>query len=100
MIVQDGDIGGGVVQRRFNISDRPVMVGTRLSRDDILAIRNRRTLVGGGFIAIHPPAPSSEPNERHLVHNGGGRYDVIEGRKLNDRALTKEEAEDLATQPT
>lgn len=97
-VVQDIDIGGGVVSRRFNIGSRPVFVGTRLTRGEILAIRNRRTLIGGGTISIHPPAVA-EPGERHIVHNGGGRYDVIEGRKLNGAPLTKDEAEDLATQP-
>lgn len=97
-VALDRDIGGGVVVRRFSIGDRPVFVGTRLSRGDILAIRNRRTLIGGGMIAIHPPT-IAERAERHIVHNGGGRYDVIEGRKLNAGPLTKDEAEDLATTP-
>lgn len=98
MVVQDSAIGGGVVQRRFKIGDRPVFVGTRLSRGEILAIRNRRTLIGGGAISVYPPA-IAEPGERHIVHNGGGRYDVIEGRKLNSGPLSKDEAEDLATRP-
>jgi hypothetical protein len=100
-VLRDEQIGGGVVLRRFTIVDRHIMVGTRLSRNEILAIKNRRTLIGSDAISVHPRAVAceTEPGERHIVHNGGGRYDVIEGRKLNSGPLTKDEAEDLATRP-
>lgn len=101
--LRDEQIGGGVVLRRFTNGANPVVVGTRLSREEILGIKNRRTLIGSDAISVYPRAPEAEPTapgERHIVHNGGGRYDVIEGRKLNSGPLSKDEAEDLATRPT
>lgn len=35
---------------------------------------------------------------RHAIHRGCGKYDVIEGVKLNDEQLSKEEAEAMVGQ--
>jgi hypothetical protein len=97
----DGEIGGGVVRRRFTMNGESVAPGTKLTRDQILAmpINNRRALVRNKNIDVFPPAPIvAGPGVRHVVHNGGGRFDVIVGVKLNDRALTREEAEAIAAQ--
>lgn len=93
-------IGGGIVRRIWNMGPP---VGTILSPEQIvkIPIGNRRSLIRNGKLDIFPPAPArAMPDaERHIVHNGGGRYDVIVGVKLNSAALTREEAEDLATRP-
>lgn len=105
--LRDTEIGGGVVRRRFNMTfpgrDGVVSMvpGTPLTAEQILAmpIGNRRGLVRMGHIDVFPRMAAPPDAERHIVHNGGGRYDVIAGVKLNAAALTREEAEELATRP-
>jgi hypothetical protein len=109
-VLKDADIGGGVVLRRFQFgADRPGG-GTKLTAAQVLSMnpKNRRELVRLGYLSVFPRAdtlPDYQPAdplagaERHIVHNGGGRYDVIAGVKLNDAALSREEAEELATRP-
>jgi hypothetical protein len=105
--MKDAEIGGGVVRRRFNMTVPgaagvvSVVPGTKLAAEQILAmpIGNRRGLVRMGHIDVFPKAAALPDAERHIVHNGGGRYDVIAGVKLNAAVLTREEAEELATRP-
>jgi hypothetical protein len=93
-------IGGAIVRRVWSMGPP---VGTVMSPEQIaqMPIGNRRSLIRNGKLDVFPPAPArAEANaERHIVHNGGGRYDVIVGVKLNSSVLTREEAEDLATRP-
>jgi hypothetical protein len=105
--LKDAEIGGGVVRRRFNMTVAgavgvvSMIPGARLTAEQILAmpIGNRRGLVRMGHIDVFPKTAAPPEAERHIVHNGGGRYDVIAGVKLNDRVLDREEAEELATRP-
>lgn len=92
-IIKDEDIGGGSVLRTFTMRGEAQKVGTQLSRSELLGIpyANRQALIDGGKISIYPPSA-----ERHIVSDGFGRYSVYAGRKLNDRPLTKAEAEELA----
>lgn len=115
---QLGDIGGGVVGHPFRMGEKYMLRGTALTRDEILAIpaSNRRALVERGSIRVWPmgaperpaevmhpppaksadaPAPSAE-TQKHLMHIGAGKYHVIEGRRLNEEPLAKEEALALA----
>ncbi len=95
----DGEIGGGVVRRRFSMNGESVAPGTRLTAAQILAmpLNNRRALVRNRNIDVFPPSgAASAAGTRHIVHNGGGRFDVIVGVKINDRILSREEAEELA----
>lgn len=99
-MITDHEIGGAVTQRRFTNAGTVLPVGARMTREDVMAIpaSNRRALALNGFIAVHPRGDASAPtsDKRHIVHNGGGRFDVIAGHKLNDAPMTKEEAEELA----
>lgn len=95
------DIGGGIVRRRFTIGDRDVVFGDRLTAADILAIplSNRRALVERGHLSVYPPSgQAADPADRHIANLGFGKFDVIEGRKLNSSPLTKDEAEALVAQ--
>ena len=98
--ISDDDVGGARVRRIFTAAGRTLRAGDTLTRDEVLAMRNRRTLAEIGAIEIWPRTMGGIADaERHIVHNGGGRFDVIAGHKLNARPLTKDEAEELATRP-
>jgi len=92
------EIGGGFVARPFFKGKEYLANGTPLTADEIKSFGNHKRLVAAGFIKVYPPhgetAPVSEV--RHVVHCGGGNFDVIAGRKLNDKPLTKDEAHALA----
>jgi len=101
-------IGGGKVERPFRMGDRSLPRGTVLSRDEVMSIRisNRGSLIDKGYLSVWPRdaiaqqvAQHSEPQERHVVNCGFGRYDVVEGRKLNEQYLDKESAYLLAGKP-
>jgi hypothetical protein len=101
MDIAETDIGGARVRRVFRRGNESLFAGTVLSAAEVVAFApaNRRALREAGFIEIFPRGPVESVGERHIVHMGGGKYDVIKGKKLNDVPLTKDEAEDLATQP-
>jgi hypothetical protein len=86
------------------MGDRYLMAGTVLTGDEVRAIRptNRSSLIDKNFIAVWPVDASQfagPPAVRHVVPRGFGRYDVVEGRKLNDEWLDKEAAFALAGLP-
>ena len=91
--------GGGVVRTAFRMGTQWVKSGTRLTADQIMSMnsRNRMALIERGCIAVWPKG-GDEPiskGKRYAIHVGGGRYDVIEGRRLNEASLTREEAQTL-----
>jgi hypothetical protein len=94
LLIGDDRIGGGFVRIGFEIDGKRLPPGMALSRETILGWRNYRALILNGNIAVYPPKDAE--CERFALHMGGGRYDVIEGRKLNDHPLTKDEAEAMA----
>ena len=98
--VHDDQIGGAVVRRRIDRGpDGPLLAGTRLSREEVLAMptANRHALVTTEHLWLMPIGDAVA--ERHIVHLGRGQFDVIAGVKLNDQPLSKDAAEDLATRP-
>lgn len=101
MDIIDADIGGARVRRVFSRGSERLAAGRILSADDVISIpvANRRALVSAGYIEIFPRAPLQSVGERHIVHLGGGRYDIIQGVKLNAEPLSKDDAEELATRP-
>jgi hypothetical protein len=97
----DDDIGGAFVRRGFNCGGEYLKAGTMLSADQVRSIRmvNRRALSVSGALDIYPVAPALAETadfDRYVIHRGGGHYDVIAGRKLNDDPLSKADAEALA----
>lgn len=127
--IHPSNIGGGRVVRSFRCGlidpDRPLLAGRTLTREQILAMptQNRNALIEKNFMLVWPPstgAPASqspaavpstssqgvavssagaEPSRRFVRPRGFGKYDVIEGVQLNDKALSKEEAYPLAGLP-
>jgi hypothetical protein len=97
-------IAGGRVTRTFRMNGKQLFAGHMLTREELLRMpaQNRNAMVENGYMTVWPKeAVASEPaaSERHVSHSGFGKYDVIEGRKLNDAPLTREEAHALAGLP-
>lgn len=106
MQISEADIGGARVRRAFRRGDDTLRGGHMLSAAEVVAIApaNRRALIEAGFLEVYPRGPVESLGvgsdaEQHIVHLGGGKYDVIKGVKLNEAPLTKDEAEELATSP-
>jgi hypothetical protein len=95
--LRDAEIGGGIVRRLFTRDGQALKAGTRLTREEILAmsINNRRALIRNGALDIYPPLPAAAPSagQRFALHIGGGRYEVISGSKLTAEPVTKDEAQ-------
>ena len=94
-------LAGAVVRRAFSMRGSRVMGGTVLSADAFMAIGYavRRIFVRDGQITpIYAPESALPPpqGQAHIIHRGGGRYDVIVGTALNDEPLSKDEAESIA----
>lgn len=90
------EFGGGFVRLAFTANGERVRSGAHLSADAIKALKNHRRLIETGHIAVYPPPADHLEGQRHIVHRGGGAYDVIAGARLNAEPLTKEAAEALA----
>lgn len=93
-------IGGAEVRRAFRMGTHFMRTGMKMSPEDVMSIRpaNRQSLIDKGFLWVWPrseEAPVSH-GKRYAIHVGGGSYDVIEGRKLNDEPLSREDAQALA----
>lgn len=101
--IADADIGGAYVARTFTSKGRQLKRGDHLGADEVLSIpiANRRALADAGYINIYPKRaatvqPRSGKDERFVIMTGKNEFGVIEGRKINDRPLSKEAAEKLA----
>ncbi len=98
--LKENDIGGGIVRTAFRMGARYLIANTKLTAQEVMSINpaNRMSLIDKGYLAVWPKidaAPAAK-GERFTVHTGGGRYDVIEGRRLNEDSLSKEEAHALS----
>jgi hypothetical protein len=102
-------IGGGRVERPFTMGSRYLARNTILTRDEVLSIRtsNRGSLIDRGYLMVWPkeaaglaaPQAKQAPGEMFVIHRGFGRYDVVEGRTVNQEPLDKESAYLLAGKP-
>ena len=108
------ELAGAVVRRPFSKGGERVPIGTVLSAEDFLAIGYpvRRIFVANsqltpfyrrpGDPAYMPPPPrdieAAPEAAHHIIHRGGGRFDVVKGIILNDAPLTREAAEAIAKQ--
>lgn len=100
--IHESQIGGGKVRRMFSKGSVKLRPGTVLTGDEVRSIRalNRTALIEKGYLDIWPVVDvPAEGTARFIRPLGFGRYDVIEGRKLNDEALDKEAAHKMAGIP-
>lgn len=96
-------LAGAVVRRAYNSGGKAVPSGTVLGPDQFLSIGYaiRRLFVRENRLTpIYVPADKAPLpiGTAHVLHRGGGRYDVIWGTQLNAEVLSKDEAEALAAQ--
>ena len=94
-------IGGGIVRRTFKSGEHRLTSGTKLTAEEIkrMPVANRQALIDKKYIDVYPKAPGGGDGvkaERHVVSAGFGKFHVIEGRKLNDVPLSKDQAQALA----
>jgi hypothetical protein len=94
-MLPDTQIGGAYVRRRFDLGPRTMTAGETLTAEQVLAIpkRNRQALINLGKIELYPASPVAAGSRRFAIHMGMGRFDVIEGHKLNAVPMSREEAE-------
>lgn len=96
------EAGGAYVRRRFEFGTREMIAGERLTAAEVASIplHNLRSLINTGRLELWPAPPGDAPQtfiaERFAINRGFGKWDVVEGRKLNDEVLTKDQAEALA----
>ena len=95
-------IGGAVVRRTFTTGGKRLTPGMQLSAEQVLAFPklNRMALAEKRYIDLFPKNPNAVSgngaSKRYVVSAGFGRFHVIEGRKLNDEALDRDQAYALA----
>jgi hypothetical protein len=97
-------LGGAVVRRAYTANGERIYAGKVLSVEAFMSIgyavrrlfvREQRITPFYQPTATLPPPPGTN----HVIHRGGGRYDVVRGSVLNTDFLSREEAEALAGQP-
>lgn len=96
------DMCGGIVLRAFRLNGELVRAGAELSEEQVRGMgrANLEALRRRGSIHLLSKkageAPAVDPRtQAFMVHTGAGKYDVIEGVKINDEPLSKEEAQAL-----
>ena len=98
------ELAGAIVRRPFNAGGARVLSGAILSPEAFWSIGYavRRLFVREERITpfYQRAGAAAGAVERHTIHRGGGRYDVVEGVLLNDEPLSREAAESLAASPT
>lgn len=92
----DKDIGGARVRRTFTFNGKQMKMNDQMTAEEVLSIRvpNRRALTDSSFIELFPKAPAVT-GERFMVGISGDKYNIIEGRVVNDTPLSRKEAEKL-----
>ena len=103
--IAEADIGGARIRMGFSRGNVRMKAGEHLTADEVRSIplANRRALASAGFIEVYPARTEvvhryadPKPGDRFIVQVGKGQFNVIEGRRLNDEPLTREQAEALA----
>lgn len=95
-------IGGAVVRRVFNSGGKQMRPGTYLTAEEVLNFpyANRQALADKHFIELYPKGLAATTKaERFVVSAGFGRFHVLEGKKLNDEPIDREQAYALAGIP-
>jgi len=91
--IPEPDIGGARVNMTFNHSGKIFRRGEHMSAAEVRSIapKNRDAAESAGFIRVY-----ARGGERFIVAVAKDKFNVIEGRRLNDKPLTREEADALA----
>lgn len=94
------ELAGAVVRRAYTSNGERVLKGHVLTQNALAALSyaiRRLWLRDGSLTPFYVPTDKvPRPlGGRHVIHRGGGRYDVVQGVVLNTM-LTKDEADALA----
>ncbi|HVM96147.1 MAG TPA: hypothetical protein VMT89_07145 [Candidatus Acidoferrales bacterium] len=97
----DNEIGGAIVRRTFRSGGRQLFTGARLTAQEVLSFpkANRNALAEKRYIDLIPKADQTSvaaKGERFVINAGFGKFYVIEGKKLNDEPIDREQAYALA----
>lgn len=106
MQIADEFVGGAIVRRGFTCGDEYLKAGTNLSAEKYLSMgrANRAALVDSDYLAPYPKAPIATPAEfqgpkipleRFIVGVADKKFNVIEGRLLNEEPVSRQEADKL-----
>lgn len=97
--IAEADIGGAKVRRTFTRGDVRHRAGEILEAEVVLSIAkaNRRALIDANYIDIYPKAPVV-PGELFIVAVSKDRFNVIEGQTINEKPLTRDQADELVRQ--
>lgn len=102
-MIREADIGGAYVRRLFTFGSVKMMAPAKLTREQVLSIRpaNRRSLIERGVIEVYPRARHDDESGIRMIVKGEKKneYDVILGRKINEKPLTLDEAEAMVASP-
>lgn len=94
-------LSGALVARGYESGTGPVRAGTVLSAEQFHALNwavRRLWVRDGNLLPIYTPTDQAPRplGERHVIHRGAGRYDVVQGQQINVDPLSREQAEALA----
>lgn len=96
--LDDKIVGGAYVERPFRVLNELKPRGTTLTRAEVLSLRpqNRDALINGNFMREFPSAPNAEDGQLFVTRGSDLKYYVVRGFVVNDRPLTRDEAERMA----
>jgi hypothetical protein len=101
--ITDADIAGARVRQTFQTilkdgRQRRYRANEHLTREEVLAMNNRRALYSAGYIEPYPQQHVAAPaaTDRFIVQVAPGKFNVIAGTRLNDEPLSKQAAQKLA----
>lgn len=96
--VEPSEAGGAYVRRAFEFRGRKLTTKDRLTAEELASIpeANLQALVNTKVLQLFPASPASIfIAERFLVPAKGGKFEVIEGRKMTKKPVTKKYAQQL-----
>lgn len=96
MKIERDNIAGGIVRKKISTGGRDYYSGHHFTADEMLSWprANLQSLMNAGYIEAYPKTPfgPAVKGDRFLVSRGPGKFDVVEGRRLNTQPLPHDEA--------
>ena len=92
------EAGGAYVRRAFDFGERHLKAGDKLTRKELESIpeANLVALVNTKVLQLWPAGPSDVFLAERFVVSSGGKFIVIEGRKITKNPVSKRRAQELA----
>lgn len=93
------EAGGAYVRRAFDFNGQKLKNGDKLTREELASMpeANLQALVNTKHLQLWPASPADMfIAERFVVPAAGGKYEVIEGRKVTTKPVSKRQAQKVA----